>query len=156
MNSKKKLNKYIRNKIIFSLLKWLVMFLPLCILTISKANSWFKIVEKKTTWQVPIGLIILSVFIVLIVLKKTKAMSNLWGFAMVFALTYLLRPIINDLYLISGCAFIGLFLSKVFPYIINYYDIRINELRNAITTGEAYKEIGIMNTSNSTIVESGR
>lgn len=54
-----------------------------------------------------LGIGLLGVFVVLIMSKKTAVLKGCKGFIAVFVICFLLRTILNDLVLISGCACAG-------------------------------------------------
>lgn len=108
---KKQPNPYIR-AVVWKVIDIITALLPLLVFTGIQYDVYFA-KTSKYAFQNIVGLSILTVFISLVIAKKTKLFSLL-GISGIFTLIfYLLRSIINDLVVISFCAFLGLLLSKL-------------------------------------------
>jgi len=108
---KKKRNPYVRVKI-WQTLNIILTLLPLVVFVVIQWDIYFARTSKYA-FQNVIGLSMLAVFSALMVAKVFKVF-NLLGFSgVLFLIFFLIRTIINDLVVISFCAFLGALLSKL-------------------------------------------
>lgn len=98
--------------ILFYILSFIVCVAPLVIVVIINRNEWFGTPQESV--KIGIGAVIGIVLICLKVLGKIKIPKKIVIYGLVFAMTYLLGPILEDLLLLSGMAFLGELLDLIF------------------------------------------
>lgn len=98
--------------ILFYILSFIVCVAPLVIVVIINRNDWFGTPQESV--KIGIGAVIGIVLICLKVLGKIKIPKKIVIYGLVFAMTYLLGPILEDLLLLSGMAFLGELLDLIF------------------------------------------
>lgn len=79
--------------------------LALGTLTAFRFKEWFNVSDSgasavTTRVQIGIGFVLALVIFVLIVLKKSSYLKGIWGWVLALGITYCLRTIINELWLI--------------------------------------------------------
>lgn len=75
------------------------------ILTAFRYKDWFQISENTqsvvdTRVQIGFGFILAMIVFILVILKKVAYLKGIWGFVLALAITFCLRTIINELWLI--------------------------------------------------------
>lgn len=142
-------------KIIFTILKFLILIIPNLILIIVKKDEYF---TEKSGLSLSIGFIMTAVVIVCILLKRAKFLKGFWGIVIAFMISYFLQAILDDLTLILGLACIGMALSMLVDIPLN----RINKILDIVDTTECteiakdrYTEKKALDTT-TTLEESGR
>lgn len=101
---------------------------PLIITLIAKWDVYTE--TPGDTLKLCAGGFIVIIFLFLKVVGKLKMPRRIVLFGIVFALTYLLQTVLNDLLLLSGMAFIGELLDAVF------FQREIRLTKEAITIGK--------------------
>jgi hypothetical protein len=134
---KKKKLSFRAKYILYSILKFTLLFLPLIIVILINFKDYFYHYDG---WKVALGFIIGSICVILVILKEATFLKGTWGIGIVFIVSYLLKPIINDIVLISGAMFLG----KLFANLVNYKVVRYKRLmekkEEADISAEAYQE----------------
>lgn len=136
-NKKKKKLSFRTKYILYSILKFTLLFLPLAITIGVNFKDYFFHYEG---YKVTLGFIITSICIVLIVLKEATFLKGTLGYGVVFILTYLFKPIINDIVLLSGALFLGKLLSNIVNYKVVRYKRLAEKKEEADINAEAYQE----------------
>ena len=98
--------KYKRRLVLLRIGSFIVTILPLCIVVALKAGEWFS-TSPSSGVKLAVGAMIAIALIALKVLGKVKIPSGIVGYGLVFAMCYLLGPILEDLTLLSGMALLG-------------------------------------------------
>jgi hypothetical protein len=70
--------------------------------------------------------------IILMIKGKASVLKGGWGFLIVFILSYLFKPIINDLVLLSGSALLGKLMSNT----VDFKVVRYKRLSEAKETSD--------------------
>ena len=85
---------------------FLTSVLPLCIAVAMNAGEWFS-TSPAAGIKMAVGAVIGIFLIALKVLGRLKIPSGIVGYGLVFAMCYLLGPVLDDLLLLSGMALVG-------------------------------------------------
>ena len=121
MKTKKKHHR--RNRIIFGVLQYLCLFLPYVIIMIVNRETYF---TQKNSISMGMGCIACCVVALIIAIKKIKLLKGLGGFIAVILITSLMKPIIEDLTIISIYGMCGYIVSLIFESLGNYEQKYLN------------------------------
>lgn len=124
----KQFKKYYRTTILFKILVYISLLLPLIIYMSLNFNSYFL---KATGWKVSMGFLISLVVAILFIKKETKFLKGLVGYIVAFLIVYLLTPIIKDLQYLLLCLLIGKVISLPFGYVYNQRNFVVQEYKKA-------------------------
>jgi hypothetical protein len=136
-NKKKKKFSFRAKYILYSILKFTLLFLPLIIVISINFKDYFYHYDG---WKVALGFIIGSICVILVILKEATFLKGTWGIGIVFIVSYLLKPIINDIVLISGAMFLGKLLANLVNYKVVRYKRLMEKKEEADISAEAYQE----------------
>lgn len=134
---KKKKLSFRAKYILYSMLKFTLLFLPLIIVILINFKDYFYHYDG---WKVALGFIIGSICVILVILKEATFLKGTWGIGIVFIVSYLLKPIINDIVLISGAMFLGKLLANLVNYKVVRYKRLMEKKEEADISAEAYQE----------------
>ena len=136
-----KKKNYKTRYLLFVILDKLVAFLPLLIYLIVKRERYFSITTKSTFSNI-IGFILVITTLIIILLKKTKALSGLTGMVIFEAILICLDVYVKDMKFILGFAILGLILAKLFtqPFVIKYEKL-VDKTETADINAESLKEV---------------
>lgn len=136
-----KKKNYKTRYLLFVILDKLVAFLPLLIYLIVKRERYFSITTKSTFSNI-IGFILVITTLVIILLKKTKALNGLTGMVIFEAILICLDVYVKDMKFILGFAILGLILAKLFtqPFVIRYEKL-VDKTETADINAESLKEV---------------
>ena len=136
-----KKKNYKTRYLLFVILDKLVAFLPLLIYLIVKRERYFSITTKSTFSNI-IGFILVNTTLVIILLKKTKALNGLTGMVIFEAILICLDVYVKDMKFILGFAILGLILAKLFtqPFVIKYEKL-VDKTETADINAESLKEV---------------
>lgn len=98
--------------VLLQILSFIVCVAPIGVAVFINRNEWFGTPQESV--KIGIGAIIAAVLIGLKALGKLKMPRRIVIYAIVFAMTFLLKSILDDLMLLSGMAFLGEFLDLIF------------------------------------------
>ena len=127
MNNKQ-FKKYYRITILFKILVYISLLLPLIVYMSFNFNSYFL---KATGWKVSMGFLISLVVAILFIKKETKFLKGLVGYIVAFLIVYLLTPIIKDLQYLLLCLLVGKVISLPFGYVYNQRNFVVQEYKKA-------------------------
>ncbi len=97
---------------ILRVLSFIVCIAPIAVVVFINRKEWFGTPQESV--KIGIGAIIGIVLVALKVLAKIKMPARIVTYGIVFAMTYLLGSILEDLLLLSGMAFFGEVLDCLF------------------------------------------
>ena len=105
--------KKLKVRLVFlQMFSFIVCIAPIGVAVFINRNDWFGTPQESV--KIGIGAIIAAVLIGLKALGKLHMPRRIVVFAIVFAMTFLLKSILDDLMLLSGRAFLGEALDLVF------------------------------------------
>ena len=124
--------------ILFKFIEVVCLFTPMIILLGIRWDNWIS--TNVSVVEVSIGLISFAVVCALLMLGYAKKVKGIVWCAVALFITYFLRTIMNDLYMILFCALIGLIVSYPFKILsINNYEV-YKIVRDEFTRTRARKE----------------
>ena len=131
-----------RKFILFKILEIVFLLTPIIVLIGLRWNVWF---VKRNALEISFGAI-LAILVVIFLLKGyAKNISGIIWCLMCFLITFFLKSIIEDAYMIFGLALLGLIISKPFNYLSNrnyeIFKIVKNEYEKTYARKKAEKEI---------------
>lgn len=111
----------------YAVLSFLVSVLPVALILIV---NWGKYTGYTTAGSIRLGAgaLIACVFVVLKIIGKLKMPRRIILFTAIFAMSYLLQPVLADLMLISGMALVGEFVDFLF------FQTAIHKIKEEINT----------------------
>lgn len=110
----------------FFLIRFHILVGPLCTVLIVNKDRYFTSVAEGV--GIAVGGAICLLFVALLLLGVIKAPGALYMFGLVFLLSYLMEPILSDLFLLSGIAFC----SKLVDFVVFAPLVRATKARIAI------------------------
>lgn len=141
--------KAFRKSIIFKILAFVGLLLPIATLIYLKKDVYF---IKGETMKLSIGCILTLVFGLFCFLGKVKNLNGIIILAIIWVLTYLMKSLIDDILLIIPCCIAGLVIYNIFNYFYkHYHDIHLIQ-RNAKLDQTARQEVKVVKNSTGGIV----
>lgn len=107
----KKRRKFLTEKIIMTICKWVLLLAPITAYVIYRRNVYF---TTKDGLSVSFGAILALVVTILVVKGQAKLFKGIWKYVIAFILCVLLQVVLIDAMFISACILIGYFLSMWF------------------------------------------
>lgn len=121
--------KYKAKKTWLGIGKWCGFPIAIGVLTAFRWKEWFQVSEtgveaSGVRVQIGIGFVMALIIFVLVVMKKTSFLKGVWGWILALGITYCLRTIINELWLIL----LALTMAEIVYTIISpYYDAAVKQ-----------------------------
>lgn len=126
--------------VLLQILSFIVCVAPIGVAVFLNRNEWFGTPQESV--KIGIGAIIAIVLVCLKVLGKLKMPRRIVIYGIVFAMTFLLKSILDDLMLLSGMAFLGEFLDLIFlQTAIRRLKEDIKNERTANATAESMEKV---------------
>ena len=120
--------KLMRRYVLLCIASFIVLISPLVSVLIAKREVYFTKITD--VWKISIGGGICLLLILLMILGKLRVPGGVVALAVVCILSWLLDPILDDLFLLSCCALSG----KVVDWI--FFEPRIRRLRKLLDMHE--------------------
>lgn len=116
------------------------MVTPLAVVMGINFNEYFSI-GTYTSVRLSFGAVLGLILALLMVKGKTEFLKGLWGYLVVFLLAFFLKPIIDDILLITGMALLGKTVDAVFfERLIKKFRAECDMTQSAQINANAMKE----------------
>ena len=122
-----------KKKIIYSIIQYVLLFLPYVILLIWKRDEYF---TQKNAVSMSIGCALCIAVGALVAAKKVKLLKGVGGFVAIILISWLMDSILNDLTLIGIVGLAGYLPSLFFEHLVN----KENKYLDAYITKEVMDE----------------
>lgn len=125
---------------LYYVISLILLFTPILIVIGINFKDYF---YQYDGWKIALGFIIGLLCFIGLIKGKADFLKGTWGFGIVFLLAILFKPIINDIILLSGSAFLGKLMSNIIDYKVKRYK-RLSEAKEtADINATAMKEVAI-------------
>lgn len=126
---------------LWEILDKILAFLPIVIYLIVRWKHYFTLTTKSTFSNI-VGFVLVIAMLLIMLIKKTKALSGLTGLVIVEAILICLDVYVKDMKFILGFAIIGLILAKLItqPFVIKYGKL-VDKNETAEITANQFKEV---------------
>ena len=141
MESENKKINYRTRFYFWAIVDKILAFLPVIIYGIVRWEHYFGITTKSTFSNI-VGFVLIIAMLLILLIKKTQALSGLTVLVIVEAILICLDVYVKDMKFILGFAIIGLILSTLItqPFVNKYYKL-VDKNETATINANQFKEV---------------